>query len=201
MNKREFLAGLQRGLTEFPQKDVEQHLSFYEEMIDDRIEEGFSEEQAVADLGTVDEIVAQIASEIPLKKIVKEKIKNNRRLRAPEIILLILGSPIWLSLLIACFAVALAVYLTLWTAIISLWSVEVSFWACAPASVAAAVIFICQGYPSAAMIMVASGLVCAGLSVFLFFGCRAATKGMVVLTRQTLVRGIKKCFIRKEKIK
>ena len=29
MNKKEFLDGLQRGLSGFPQKDVDQHLSFY----------------------------------------------------------------------------------------------------------------------------------------------------------------------------
>ena len=201
MNKKEFLDGLQRGLSGFPQKDVEQHLSFYEEMIDDRIEEGFSEEDAVADIGSIEEVLGQIVSEIPLGKIVKEKMKNRPRLRAWEIVLLILGAPIWGSLLIAALAIVFSLCIALWSVVISLWAIEISLWACIPASAAATVIFISTGYPSAGMAMTAAGLICAGLSIFLFFGCRAASKGMALLTKYTvhgITHGIKRCFIRKE---
>lgn len=198
MNKQEFLYKLQNGLVGLPQKEVGQQLCFYEEMIDDRIEEGLSEEQAVADLGTVDEILSQIASEIPLKRIVKEKIKPRRRLHVWEIIFLILGSPLWMALLLAIFAVLIAVYATLWSVVISLWAIEVSLWACTPAAIAAAVIFMCQRYLPAGIIMIAAALICAGLSVFLFMGCKAATKCTGALTVQIL-RAIKKSFIKKEK--
>ncbi len=52
MNKREFLQKLENGLSGLPREDIEQRLSFYAEMIDDRIEDGFSEEEAVAGIGT-----------------------------------------------------------------------------------------------------------------------------------------------------
>jgi hypothetical protein len=32
--------------------------------------------------------------------------------------------------------------------------------------------------------LIAAGLVCAGLSIFLFFGCKVATKGILLLTKQ-----------------
>ena len=57
MNKQEFLAGLQKGLSGLPQEDVEERLTFYGEMLDDRMEEGLSEEEAVAAAGSVEEIV------------------------------------------------------------------------------------------------------------------------------------------------
>ena len=46
--------------------------------------------------------------------------------------------------------------------------------------------------------MFAAGLVLAGLSIFAFFGCKAATDGAVILKKK-LALGIKSLFIGKEK--
>ena len=48
MNKIEFMQKLKDGLAGLSPKDREEQLNFYSEMIDDRIEEGLSEEEAVA---------------------------------------------------------------------------------------------------------------------------------------------------------
>ena len=82
MNKQEFLTELRAKLSGLPTDDVEERLGFYGEMIDDRTEEGVTEEQAVEEIGTVDQIASQIISEVPLTKIVREKIKPKRRLKA-----------------------------------------------------------------------------------------------------------------------
>ena len=37
MNKQEFLTQLRQGLSGLPQDDIEKRLTFYSEMIDDRI--------------------------------------------------------------------------------------------------------------------------------------------------------------------
>ena len=97
MNKQEFLEQLRKGLSGLPQNDIEEGLTFYSEMIDDRMDEGLSEEEAVSAIGSVDEIVKQVVADIPLAKIAKESIKPKRRLSAGEIVLLALGSPIWFS--------------------------------------------------------------------------------------------------------
>ena len=107
MRKQEFLAQLRKGLSGLPQDDVEERLTFYNELIEDRMDEGLSEEAAVAAMGTAQEIVAQVVAEIPLAKIAKERIRPKRRLSAGEIVLLALGSPIWISIGIAVFAVIL----------------------------------------------------------------------------------------------
>ena len=105
MTKMQFLMSLHNKLSGLPQNEIEERLNFYSEMIEDRIEEGVSEEEAVAQIGTVDEIAEQIIADIPLTKIAKEKIKPKRHIKAWEFVLLILGSPLWLSVLIAIFAV------------------------------------------------------------------------------------------------
>lgn len=94
MNKQEFLTQLRKGLSGLPQNDIEERLMFYSEMIEDQMEDGVSEEEAISTIGSVDEIVAQVVAETPLVKIAKERIKSKRRLRAGEIVLLVLGSPI-----------------------------------------------------------------------------------------------------------
>lgn len=197
MHKQEFLAQLRKSLTGLPQEDIEERLAFYSEMIEDRMEDGLSEEEAVSAVGTVDDIVAQVVADIPLSRIAKERMKSKRRLKAWEIVLLVLGSPIWLSLLIAAIAVVLSIYVSLWSVIVSLWAVFGSLAACAFAGILAGIIFACTGNVFSGIAMLSGGLVCSGLSIFIFYGCKAATAGILILTKK-LALWIKSCFIKKE---
>ena len=197
MGKQEFLVQLRKGLSGLPQEDIEERLTFYSEMIDDRMEEGLSEEEAVSAVGTVDEIVTQVVAETPLVKIAKERIKSKRRWSAGEIVLLALGSPIWLSLAIAAFAVILSLYIVLWAVIISLWAVFASFAACSIGGVLACVVFAVGGNGASGVAMLAVGIVCAGLAIFMFYGCKAATKGTLIFTKKMAI-WTKNYFIKKE---
>ena len=123
MNKNAFLLELKKGLNFLPESDCEDRLNFYSEMIDDYIEEGLTEEEAINKIGSVQKIIEQIIIETPFNKVVKEKIKPQKKFRVWELILIILGSPIWLSLLIAGFAVILSIYIVIWALVISLWAV------------------------------------------------------------------------------
>ena len=197
MHKQEFLAQLQKRLSGLPQSDIEERLTFYSEMIEDRMEEGFSEEEAVSAAGSVDEIAAQAVEDTPFAKIARERMKSKRRLKAWEIVLLVLGSPIWLSLGIAAAAVIFSLYISLWAVMISLWAVFVSLVAGGLGGIAAGIGFICRGNVLSGLAVIAAGLVCAGLSIFMFHGCRAATKGILICTKKMAV-WMKNCFMKKE---
>ena len=108
MTKIEFESALRARLAELPKSEIDERIGFYIEIIDDRIEEGLSEEEAVAAIGSVEDIAVEIAADIPFVKIAKEKIRKRGKLRAWEIVLLAVGSPIWLSLAIAAFAVIIS---------------------------------------------------------------------------------------------
>ena len=190
MSKQEFLAQLRKSLSGLPQEDIEERLRFYSEMIEDHIEEGLPEEEAVSAVGSVDEIAAQAVAEIPLAKIAKERIRPKRRLSAGEIVLLALGSPIWISLGIAAIAVILSLY-------VSLWAVFASFAVCPIGGVLACVIITAGGNVASGSDMLAAGIVCAGLSIFIFYGCKAATAGTLILTRKIAI-WFKNCFIKRE---
>ena len=197
MNKAEFTRELHKKLSFLPAEEIGERLNFYSEMIDDRMEEGLSEEDAVAAVGSVDKIASQIMEEIPLAKIVKGKIKTKRRLHAWETVLLILGAPVWASLLVALVAVVVSLYIALWSVILSVWAVFVSVAACALGGIVAGAGIAVAGNGTVGLVWIGAGCVCAGLSVFLFYSCKAATKGTVQLTKM-MGRGIKKGFMKKE---
>ncbi len=196
MNKREFLERLEKGLTGLPEDDLRERLDFYSEMIDDRIEEGLLEEEAVKEIGSPEEIAWQIIADYPLGKLVKKKMKPKRKLGAWEVVLLVLGSPIWLSLLIAALAIILSLYVSLWSIIVSLWAVFASFVGTFVGGVASGIVFIVVGNALTGFAMIGAGLLLAGLSIFSFFGCRAATKGIILLTKKIAI-GIKNLIIGK----
>ena len=108
----------------------------------------------------------------------KISIQNpKRKLKVWEIVLLALGSPLWISLLIAFFAVVLSVY-------VSLWAVFVSLVACGFSGVIAGFIVGMGNNWYTGFAMIAVALACLGFSIFFFFGCKAATNGFILLTKK-----------------
>lgn len=200
MRKQEFLSQLQKGLIGLPQEDIEEQLVFYSEMIEDRIEEGLPEEEAVAAIGPVEEVVSQIVAETPFSKLVKERIKPKRALRAWEIVLLVLGSPLWLSLLIGAFAVLLGVYVSVWSVIVSLWAITASFAVGSLGGIVSTAAFAFGGNWLTGLALFGAGLFLAGMAVFLFFGSKETTKALLHLTKK-VVLGVKSRFLGKEYVK
>ena len=198
MNKQEFLNTLRDRLAALP-CEVEECIAFYAEMIDDRVEDGLSEDEAVAAIGTATEVAAQILADIPLSRLVKQRIKPQRRLRIWETLLLAIGSPVWASLLIAAFAVIISLYAALWSLVASAWAVFASMVGGALGGLLGGGILAFTASTLAGLSLVGAALVCAGLSILAFHGCVAATKGCARLVRLILL-GVKRCFIRKEKV-
>ncbi len=187
MTKGAFLAQLCEALGGLPSADVEERLAFYGEMIDDRMEDGVSEEEATVAIGSVEEIAAQIIAETPLTKLVKEKIRPKKHLPTWAIVLLVVGAPVWGSLLIAAFAVAFSLYVASWSIVVSLWAVFAALVGSAFGCIVGGVGFAVGGFVPTGLVSIAAGFVCTGLSVFAFFGCRAATKGLMLLTKAAVL--------------
>ena len=200
MNKQEFLTRLREGLAGLPREDADERLAFYDEMLSDRMEDGLSEEEAVAELGSVETIVQQIVADTPLPKLVKERIRSNRRLQGWEIVLLVLGSPLWLALLIAAAAVVFAVYVVIWAVVASLWAVELALSFAVFTQVVGGIMGFCEGKLDLGLAVIGFGLFLAGLAILLFFACVALTKATAKLTKK-IALGIKSLFLRKENTK
>lgn len=199
MTKREFLEELRKRLSDLNDEDYEASVSYYEEMINDRMEDGLSEEEAVAEVGSPAEAAAHILEEIPLGKIIKARVSPKKKLPLWVVILLIVGSPIWLSLLVSAVSVVVSLYASLWAVVGSLWGVFASLAVSGTACVMAFPVMAMQDYFYSGLASFGAGLFVLGLAIFAFFGCHYATKGTVFLTKK-LVLLIKCAFVRKEAV-
>ncbi|MBR3145084.1 MAG: DUF1700 domain-containing protein [Clostridia bacterium] len=200
MNKTEFLSRLKSALTGLPEEDIAERIEFYSEIIDDRIEEGMSEEEAISKIGTIDEVKAQILSDIPFPKIIKDRIKPKRKLSAIEIVLIILGFPVWFPVIVSLITVALSLYIVVLSLIISLWAVFLSLIITTVAGIIIGVFYCAQKDFIRGVMLIGASLSIAGVSIFVYYGCLAATKGIIKLTKKAGI-AIKSLFVGKEKTK
>jgi len=60
MMKSDFLDLIRKGLSSLSEDDINKSIRYYSEMIDDRIEDGISEEEAVAAMGDPEAVIAEI---------------------------------------------------------------------------------------------------------------------------------------------
>lgn len=192
MNKIQFLLSMSEKLSALPREEVEERLRFYSEMIEDRMEEGLTEEQAVAEVGSVEEIAKQILNEADLEETAavvetvpaqKPEAAPKRKGSAWKTVLLIVGAPLWLPLVIAAWAVGIALYVAVWAVIISLWACFGALVGTAGYLLIAGAGFAISGNVAPGAAMVGGGMVCAGMAIFLFFGCKLCSKAAVWMLR------------------
>ena len=192
MNKAEFTQQLTNSLAGLSQYDISRSVDYYTEMIDDRVEDGMTEEDAVAALGSIDEIRSKILEEVPITKIVKEKMTPKRSFGAGEIVLLVLGAPLWIPLLLAGIVVILAIYISFWSIIFSLYVADLSVFISGLAGLIVAVIK--PGGPFGALFYAGCGIALIGVAILLFFGFNQVTKGLLYISKM-IILGIKKLFV------
>ena len=123
MNKQEFISLLEKRLFQLPQVEKEHLLNYYNETIEDRMEDGMSEAEAVASLDSIDMIVKQVYAEreLPIEE-GKPAARGNRR-RGWKIAAFVLLFPFWMTLL----SMAFVIYLLLWTLLAVLFCIMLTF--------------------------------------------------------------------------
>ena len=191
MNKQTFLDELYQLLKSLPKFERQQHLDYYTEMIDDRVEDGLSEEEAVAALGSPADIAAQILGDTPPKK--------GRRYPLWAMILIVLGSPLWISLLLAAVAVVLSValsfaavyisvFLSLWAVLATLYITDLALLLGFLAATGGGIFYLVQGVSTPSLLFFGTGLACAGCTVLLFFLCNWLSRLLWRLTKWSTLK-------------
>ena len=151
MNKQEFLAALARELEPLPREERERTLTYYGELIDDRLEDGQDEGEVIQSLGAPKAVAEELLGE-------EQPQLPNRGLRVWVIVLLVLGFPLWGSLLVAAAVMLLCVFLCLYIPAFVLGVLALSFLAGAVLGVAGTPFLIAD-------IGLAAGLFQLGLAV------------------------------------
>ena len=197
MNKKQFLEELHKRLIRLPEKELQDRINFYAEMIDDRVEEGLTEEQAICEIGSVDKVVNQIIEETPLSKLITQKIKPKRQLNTWEIVLLVLGFPLWFPLLLVGFALVVTFYVVLWSLVITLIAVEVSLFAVSIYGIVVGIYYAFISKVVSGIAFVGLGLFTLGLAIISIYLCKLAVKGTLSITKK-LIFSFKKKLVQKE---
>ncbi len=197
MTKQQFLQRLSDALCDLPQKDVRDSLDYYAEMIDDRVEAGMTEEAAIAELATPERAAQEILLAQPMPTLIRSRCKPRRAWRAWEVVLLILGSPVWLPLLVAAAAVVFCVYAVVWAAFAALWALDLSLLAAALCMVAAFVFTVVKT-PLSACMGLGVALIAAGGAILLFFACLKLT-ALFVKCSIWMWKALKRLIIGKER--
>ena len=199
MNKQEFTDALRAKLWQLSESEREAQIEYYTEMIDDRIEDGMTEYEAVAELEPPDIIANHILQELPLSTLVKTSIKQKSDgWTAFRILLLVVLCPIWIPLLCAAVAIVLSVIVVIWSIVLALFCVVLALVVCGIFIALAPVLFTLAWGVGPVVMTTAAGLILVGVGALMLIISVYAFKG-AVCSCKGIFKGIKSLFIRKEK--
>ena len=180
MIRDEFLGRLREAISSLPEEEIEKTLSYYTEMIGDKIEDGIPEEEVIAGLEDVQTIAQHIVGDTPLNVLVREKRKKSASGKV-NTALLIMGFPLWFPLLLVGLILLLTAYILLWVGIIVLVSILVSFFG---AGIGMVISFFSTVFVNGwtAVLSLGSGLTLIGLGLLLVQPIWKAVKKTFVVT-------------------
>ena len=196
MTKADFLRLLERALAQLSDEERQKNLEYYSELLDDMMEEGMTEAEATAKLGSPNQIAQNILQEMPLSKLVSTRMKPRSGWTPLAVVLAVVGSPVWVPLLLAVVAIVLALFVSIWAlgfaAVAVVIALAVAVVAAPIFAVRAAVMTLPLG-----LMLLGAGLVLLGLCVL---GGLMAVELCKLLWQLTvwLAHKIKGLFIRKE---
>ena len=144
MNRADFLRDLTQQLKNLPGTEIEKLINFYDEMIQDRVEDGMSEDEAVESIGSVMNAAEAAMQDVSLPALMKARVKKSRE-KSPSkalwLTLVILGFPIWLPLLLIFFIAFFIIYLSLWILTISFYIIEFIFAVCSIGGIVMSIVY------------------------------------------------------------
>lgn len=182
MTKDEYLSELRAGLAAFSKDEVDRAVSFYEEMVDDRVEAGVSEEEAVGSLEPPAEAAARIISEMPAVP------RAAARLRSPKtprswfvafIVAAVIGSPVWIPLTLGVIMAVIGCSIGLFGLLVAVWAIAASMLLGAPIGLLYLVAGVKAGSVAGALMGLGCGVAVAGVGVFGIHLAVAASKLLV----------------------
>ncbi|PKM72900.1 MAG: hypothetical protein CVU91_07705 [Firmicutes bacterium HGW-Firmicutes-16] len=161
MTKNEYLKKLGRALRQITRAEREKSLAYFSEVIDDRMEEGISEEVVVAELESVEAAAERIITEARAQGQLKAKHS------VWEIVLIVLGFPLWFPVLLTISLTVLTVYALVWVIIGALFLVSAALVVSGVAGIVGLFMYLGSS-AGAAFAIFGIGLAGSGLGIAMF---------------------------------
>ena len=195
MKKSEFLNLLQLSLKGFPKDDIAKTIQYWDEMISDKVEDGMKEEDVIKDL-SIEEIVGNTLSAIPLKKLIKEKTKNTK---GWKIAFWISTFYIWVPILISIIAAIFSVYVSLWAGVVSLGAGGIACVVSGPVAILTGLVkMLTISFPFGAL-MCGLGITAIGLGILLGVLTIKTAQWMIIFGKKLFLWTKKLCVRRGDK--
>lgn len=180
MTRDEFLGRLGELLACLPADQVRETQEFYAEAIADRMEDGMGEEEAVAAMGAPGEVAEAVLDDLPA---VPRAIARTRRRSTTLLwVLTIVWSPVWVPLLLAFAAVAVAVYVCIWILALCVWIVAAALGGAGVVELVFAACGVVIGHVPYVLASAGVGLGCIGAALLAGAGAWAASKQIARLS-------------------
>ena len=189
MTKNAYLSELADRLRQLPQSEIDKSIAYYSEIIDDRMEEGCSEEEAVNGLEAPVTAAERILQDAPLGMLVRERIRPKQAVSGWIIALLVIGFPVWFPLLLAAAGIVFAMYVVVWSLVFAFFA---STFAVGTASLAVLITAFVRAGEGAGLIFALLGVGLLGIGCFILMGLATwmAASGVVRLTA-AMIRSLK----------
>lgn len=200
MKKEEFLKKLKEELENANINNTNDIIEYYEEIIDDKIEEGITEKEAVSSIGSIDTIIKNELLDRPMTTIIKEKVKDKKEKAEKNgtkpllIALIILGIPVWVPLLIGLIGIIIGILCSVFGIIIALFASILGIGIASIACLFTCIVSIFTNSGHITLMVFSVGLILAGLVMLLIPFSALITKGIINIIK-TLIKGIKKIFV------
>lgn len=183
MTRNKYLKELRSFLGKLPKEDRKRILEFYNELIDDKLEAGQSEEEILGKFGSPEELAKQIFQDNG-----QTYSPPNTTSRIMRISAIVLGSPIWLSLLAVFLVLVFALFLVLWAAVVSFWCCVFAFGIAGIGGAAGSILMLFfTGQPAAAFFQLGISLAAGGLGLLTGMGMRKLTLLCAQFTKKSCV--------------
>ncbi|MDR0325492.1 MAG: DUF1700 domain-containing protein [Oscillospiraceae bacterium] len=164
MTRNEFLWSLNNALAGLPQSEVKRVTEYYDELFNEAMEEGKTEEEVCAGLGSPNDIAGRVRAELAFIR--AEQQPTPKSMNAVLLVLLgLFALPVGLPLAIAALAVLFAMYVTVFALIIAGGAVMFALGVSGLALIAGGVAVIIGGAPLFGIGMIGAAFILMGISI------------------------------------
>lgn len=183
MNKVEFLKELEFNLLKMNVSDKNKFITYYDEMISDYIENGMMEEEAVKKIGTPVSIAKELMEDYDSVKLNLPSTGS----RAINIILTIIGFPLWGSVLLSVILLVFSIYVLFWCVPFCTGAGCIGLSASAIIGIIGSPFVMSHSF-SIGMLQLGAGIASIGISILLGIVTIDLTKKFIIITKKFNVK-------------
>lgn len=186
MSKAEFLNKLAFCLQKMNASERNKFLTYYDEMISDYVENGIAEEDAVIKIGDPKIIAEELLADHGSVKLNLPSTGS----RWLNIILTIIGFPLWGSVLLAAILMVFSVYLIIWCVPIATGAGFVGFFTTSIIGIVGCPFVMIKSFP-VGIIQLGTGIASVGISLLLGFATISLSKKIIIVTKNLNIKLVK----------